>query len=267
MIWTSRLRISLLAIICIFNLQVEAHEVRPAFLHLSQVNDTVYTLLWKVPARGEAIPKIYPVLPDAWKAVEMKSSFLPGHLNRIYELKTPGAVQGSVIQIDGLERTLIDVLLKVDLINGESFTQVLKPDQPSYTIPTSSSSKEVMKTYFVLGVEHIWFGIDHLLFVLALVMITTGTWKMVKTITAFTIAHSITLSLAVLGFVSFPSKPVEAVIALSILFLALELVRVGQGKSVATAKYPWVVAFSFGLLHGFVLKWVSWFSFLRLYSF
>jgi len=245
------LKLYVFFMVTIVSLPSEAHEVRPAFLHLSQNNDSVYTLLWKVPARGEAIPKIYPVLPDTWHATEMKSAFLPGHLNRTYKLLIPESVQGSVIRIDGLERTLIDVLLKIDLISGESYTQVLKPDQPSYTIPTVSSSLNVIKTYFVLGVEHIWFGIDHLLFVLALVLLTTGTWKLVKTITAFTIAHSITLSLAVLGFVEFPSKPVEAVIALSILFLAIELIHVIQGRQVTTAKYPWIVAFAFGLLHGF----------------
>src|SRR6185436_2163723 len=114
------------------------------------------------------------------------------------------------------------------------------------------SALEVVRTYLTLGVEHILLGIDHLLFVLALLLIVKGVRRLVATVTAFTVAHSITLGAATLGFVHVPSAPVEAVIALSILFLASELARRRAGGSAdLTERFPWVVAFSFGLLHGF----------------
>jgi hydrogenase/urease accessory protein HupE len=231
--------------------QVPAHEVRPAYFQLTQVTDSTYNLLWKVPARGESIPKLYPVLPKSWKAAQIESTLLADNLLRIYEINSDEIINGKSIYFEGLEKTIQDVLVKIELSNGESYTAIIKPDKPFFLIPVSSSTLNVFKTYMLFGVEHIWLGIDHLLFVFALVLITTGAWKMVKTITAFTVAHSITLSLAVLGFVEFPSAPVEAVISLSIMFLALELIRLQQGKQVTTAKYPWIVAFTFGLLHGF----------------
>jgi hydrogenase/urease accessory protein HupE len=231
--------------------RVSAHEVRPAYFQLTQITDSTYNLLWKVPARGESITKLYPVLPKSWEATQLESTLLADNLLRIYEIKSNGIINGKSIYFEGLEKTIQDVLVKIELKNGESYTEIIKPNKPIFLIPTTSSSLNVFRTYTYFGIEHIWLGIDHLLFVFALVLITTGTWKMVKTITAFTIAHSITLSLAVLGFVKFPSAPVEAVISLSIIFLALELIRLQQGKQVTTAKYPWIVAFTFGLLHGF----------------
>jgi hydrogenase/urease accessory protein HupE len=128
---------------------------------------------------------------------------------------------------------------------------MLQPDKDSSVIPGETSTFDVIKTYSKLGVEHILLGIDHLLFVLALIIITKGKWKIIKTITAFTIAHSITLSLAALGYVNFPTPPVEAVIALSIVFLAVEIVKNQGGQQTLTSKKPWLVAFTFGLLHGF----------------
>jgi hydrogenase/urease accessory protein HupE len=148
------------------------------------------------------------------------------------------------------------VLLRVDYLDGTASNQRLTPDAPTVTIPERPSALEVVRTYTVLGVEHILLGIDHLLFVLALLLIVNGVGRLVATVTAFTVAHSITLGAATLGYVQVPSAPVEAVIALSILFLASELARQRIGGSAddaanLTRRFPWIVAFSFGLLHGF----------------
>jgi hydrogenase/urease accessory protein HupE len=147
------------------------------------------------------------------------------------------------------------VLLRVDYLDGNSSNQRLTPAAPSVTIPERPSAFEVVRTYTVLGVEHILLGIDHLLFVLALLLLVNGVRRLVATVTAFTVAHSVTLGAATLGFVHVPSAPVEAIIALSILFLASELARrrLGARDDAAnlTARFPWIVAFSFGLLHGF----------------
>ena len=176
---------------------------------------------------------------------------IPGFVLYAYKMTANEALNGKVIGVDGLDKTLIDVLVNVNFLNGEKISFMLQPDHSSQVIPEKETLLNTIKTYLVLGVEHILLGIDHLLFVLALVLITTGFKKLIKTITAFTIAHSITLSLSALGFVVLPGPPVEAVIALSIAFLALEILKYYKREESITIKYPWLVAFSFGLLHGF----------------
>lgn len=155
------------------------------------------------------------------------------------------------IVINGLSATQTDTLLRIQLADGSMHTTVLRPDSPSFLVPPVASKLEVASSYFVLGLEHILGGIDHLLFVLGLLLIVRGVGLLIKTVTAFTIAHSITLAMAALGFVKVPQAPVEAVIALSILFLATELMKLHDGKVGLTVRFPWVVALSFGLLHGF----------------
>jgi len=146
---------------------------------------------------------------------------------------------------------MTNALMRIEFADGMMWTQRLTPMHSSVSIPEQASALDVTGVYLKLGVEHILLGIDHLLFVLALLLITQGTWRLVKTITAFTVAHSITLGLATLGFVHVPSPPVEAVIALSIVFLAAEIVHARRGKAGITARAPWIVAFVFGLVHGF----------------
>jgi HupE / UreJ protein len=145
---------------------------------------------------------------------------------------------------------MTDALVQVAFLDGSSWTRRLTPQQPAATIPARESGWSVAGLYLRLGVEHILLGVDHLLFVLALIIITRGTWLLVKTVTAFTVAHSITLALATLGYVHVPSAPVEALIALSIAFVSVEIVRQWQGHEGLTARAPWLVAFAFGLLHG-----------------
>jgi hydrogenase/urease accessory protein HupE len=154
------------------------------------------------------------------------------------------------IRIDGLAATMIDVLVRIEWQNGTVVSQILRPNETGFRV---GSEKQAVPTwgYLTLGIEHILLGIDHLLFVLGLMLIVNGTWLLVNTITAFTVAHSITLGLATLGLVHVPQAPVEAVIALSIVFVASELVRQRNQRPDVMARYPWIVAFTFGLLHGF----------------
>jgi len=234
------------------SLPVSAHEIRPGFLQMQQVNDTTYNVYWKIPRLGDAIPKIYVNFPDAFSVTELKQpNPIPGFVLYVYKMTSQARLNGQTITIDGLDKTLIDVLVNVNFLNGEKISFMIQPDNPSYIIPEKETLLGTIKTYLILGVEHILLGVDHLLFVLALLLITVGFKKIVKTVTAFTIAHSITLSLAALGFIGLPGPPVEAVIALSIVFLAVELIHYHKGEKTLTAKYPWVVAFIFGLLHGF----------------
>ncbi|GJM28436.1 MAG: membrane protein [Cyclobacteriaceae bacterium] len=228
-----------------------SHEMRPAYLQITQIEENIYTIHWKIPRRGDMVIRLKPVFPDAG---ELHEASIPkstsGAMLYTYQLQSDQPLEGQSLYIDGLERTMVDVLVSVEYLNGEKSSLLLKPDDNQAILPGTTTKWHVVKTYSILGVEHIWFGIDHLLFVLALIIITKGLGKIIKTITAFTVAHSITLSLAVLGVVNFPGPPVEAVIALSIVFLAMEIVKNQQGQQTLTGKKPWLVAFTFGLLHG-----------------
>ena len=231
---------------------VTAHEIRPAYLQIEQQSETTYNVLWKVPTSGDLVLKIYPEFEDGFNLNEASLSRpVSGAMIYQYNLNGNRPLQGSLIRIQNLNKTMVDVLVTIKYLNGEKTTLMLKPDNPETLLSGKTSKWQVVQSYTVLGIEHIWFGIDHLLFVMALIIITTGFKKIVKTITAFTLAHSITLSLAVLGYVNVPGPPVEAIIALSIVFLAFEILKLHQGKPSLTAQKPWLVAFSFGLLHGF----------------
>lgn len=243
--------ISIFFVLFFASLSIYGHEVRPAYFSVTQQSEDTYKIVWKVPAMGTGIPKIYPVLPNNWEIIDEQSNLLPGNLRRTYLVKIKNGLEGNTLRFDGLNKTLIEVLVSIKKSDGVQYSSRIKPANPNYLIPVTPDKWSVIKTYLLLGFEHILLGIDHLLFVLALLLLTKGFGRIVKTITAFTIAHSITLSFAALGFVGLPGAPVEAVIALSIVFLAVELVHYLKGRRGLTVRYPWVVAFIFGLLHGF----------------
>jgi len=249
----NRFRIALFVLfILVWPQKMSSHEIRPAYLQIIQLDEFTYEVFWKVPSMGDAVPKIQPFFPDSFETeITFPPRQVPGAVLYSYRIRSQIPLQGQRVGISGLNKTLIDVLVSVTYLNGEKATLMLQPDRDTSILPGTTSKAEVMKTYTVLGIEHIWFGIDHLLFVLALIIITNGAWKIIKTITAFTLAHSITLSLAVLGIVNFPTPPVEAVIALSIVFLAVEIIHGLDGRHGLASQKPWLVAFIFGLLHGF----------------
>lgn len=285
-------RVAVIAVVLLAALHNEAHEVRPAYLELTERGEGKFEVLWKVPAlgglplAGEEIPHEAPVVavedpnrpktmpcgcpvPTAEqlargalpihaslpKGTEMiflpRVERLPGAEIRRWMVRTgPGGIEGGEITVHGLESTMVDVLVRIVFADGRVVSRLLRPDAPSFVI-SDGGSGPLVGEYFALGVEHILFGIDHLLFVLALVLIVRGVGLLVKTITAFTLAHSITLALATLGIVKVPTAPVEAVIALSVVFVAAEIVRGYRGSPGLTARAPWLVALTFGLLHGF----------------
>jgi hydrogenase/urease accessory protein HupE len=268
-----------------------AHEVRPAYLELTERATGVFDVVWKVPAAqgiplaGEDIPHEQPAPPvevanprsmpcgcPAPTAAQLARGALPIHpsmpksaetiwLPRVTRLQGaeiqrwtirtgPEGLDGWEVAVHGLPALMVDVLVRIAPADGPVVSRLLRPDDPSFVF-TKDAAGPAVGDYFLLGVEHILLGIDHLLFVLALVLIVRGAGPLVKTITAFTLAHSITLALATLGLVRVPSAPVEAVIALSIVFVAAEVVRSIQGKRGLTERAPWLVALAFGLLHGF----------------
>ncbi|MEZ4884806.1 MAG: HupE/UreJ family protein [Chitinophagales bacterium] len=230
-----------------------AHEIRPAYLEINQNTDStdLYQITWKVPLIGDKTPKITPLFPDGFELIQTTDNFLPDAYIRHYIGNYERSLNGKNISIEGLELTLVDVLVQINLANQTSYSLLLQPDKPQEIIPIEPNVWEVVQLYTGLGIEHILLGIDHLLFVLCLLLLVQSLGALVKTITAFTVAHSITLALASMGWVHVPQAPIEAVIALSIVFLAREYLYFREGKNSLTAQYPWLVAFVFGLLHGF----------------
>ena len=229
-----------------------AHELRPGVLELREGQPGTYSLLWKRPAGGEVEIRIAPVLPPECRAASPGATLLtPGALVVRGTIACEGGLRGRSIAIDGLQSTLTDVLVRVYHADGWLETHLVKPFDPQVTLGERTSALQRSGAYLRLGVEHILLGVDHLLVVLGLLLIVRDRWVLVKTITAFTVAHSITLAAATLGFASVPVLPLYAAIALSILFLGPEIVRARRGQTSFTIRHPWVVAFAFGLLHGF----------------
>ena len=229
-----------------------AHEVRPAYLEIRETAPQTYDVLWKVPGRGENLRLgLYVEFPaDTRNVTEPLASMADGIFAQRWTVKRAGGLAGGTINIAGLRATSTDVLVRVEHLDGTTQVTRLTPAEPSFTVAATPNALEVAHTFTILGIEHILTGIDHLLFVLALIIITRGGWTLVKTVTAFTLSHSITLTLATLGYVHIPQAPVEAVIALSIVFVASEIVHARVGRLGLTARAPWVVAFAFGLAHG-----------------
>jgi len=229
-----------------------AHEARPAYLQLHQIDAETYDAFWKVPGLGEdkrlAIHVQFAPGTDTIGTASV--SFANNAFLQRWRVHRNGGFDGSSIRIDGLEATLTDALVRIERLDGTTQTIKLSPSSPAFTVEAEPGSWEVARTYLVLGIEHILLGIDHLLFVLALMILVKGARRLLWTITAFTAAHSLTLAAATLGWIHVPIPPVEASIALSIVFLASEIAHTRAGRASLTYRRPWIVAFVFGLLHG-----------------
>ncbi len=229
-----------------------ADEVRPGFLELTAGDKGIYTVKWKVPIKGDMVLSLKPVLPGVCRdhTPPSRSNVGDAMITR-WSVNCPSGIAGELIGILGLESTNTDVLVRTVRQDGTTQMTRLTPSDTSFEVKAETSDFEVAKVYAALGVEHILLGIDHLLFVFALLLIVNGWRRLLTTITAFTLAHSITLAAATLGYVNVPQPPVEAIIALSILFLATEIVHGQRGRAGMAERFPWLVAFIFGLLHGF----------------
>lgn len=229
-----------------------AHENLPASLLLEQRDAQTFDLRWRVPATQGAAPELAPRLPDdCTRVTEPHEQPAPAARMTQWQVRCTGGLRdGARIAIDGLSTSMLDAIVRVGYADGRSVSLIARPREPSVTLPAAEPHGLAVSAYLGLGVEHILTGIDHLLFVLCLILLVRGRLALLKTITAFTLAHSATLALSALGLVQLPQAPVEAAIALSILFLACELAK-PQSRDGMAARRPWAVAFAFGLLHGF----------------
>lgn len=245
-------RLALLcALVGLFPAGVQAHEVRPGYLQLREIDSRNYDVLFKVPAKADRRLELFARLPESCRGTEPTARFSRGAYIERWAATCDRGLVGHRVEIAGLAATRTDVLVRVERADATTQTLRLTPDAPAFIVTAAEGSAELARTYLLLGTEHILLGVDHLLFVLALLFLV-GSWpRLLGTVTAFTAAHSLTLAAATLGWIHVPQAPVEAVIALSIVFVAVEALHAGQGQPRLAARKPWTVAFSFGLLHGF----------------
>ena len=242
-----------MAVLLLLPLQhANAHEIRPGLLDIKERDTGWFDITWKVPVRGEKVLPVLPILPDSLELLGSPTvQDIPGAQIQHATYKSNGEpLTGKTIVIDGLSALQTDVLLAIEFNDGVRHSTILRPGSPRFTIPLKASKWDVAVSYWRMGVVHILEGIDHLLFVLALLLIVSGIGSLVKAVTALTVAHSITLALATLGMVHVSPKPTEAIIALSIVFLATEIIHKRDGRVGLTERFPWLIAFIFGLFHG-----------------
>lgn len=228
-----------------------AHEIRPAFLHIREIEPSAYDLLWKTPAQGDLRLALNVILPEGCSdAGKKRASLVDAAVVQHWRISCEGGLPGKQIAIENLETTLTDVILRFEPLSASPQTLRLTGATPRVVIPASQSMWEVAGSYLRLGAEHILFGFDHLLFVLCLLLLVADRKRLLGVVTAFTAAHSITLAATTFGWVHLANAPVEACIALSIACVAAEIIKAREGKMGVTARRPWLASFGFGLLHG-----------------
>lgn len=246
------IRLICLLIILAIGSPARADELRPGYMEFIQKSATQWVLVWKVPMQGGFTPLTAPHLP---KGCEPTGQAQRDIANAAVTTRTTylcsREVAGQPIGLDGMETAQSDVLVRVAPLGRPVQALRLTPAEPRVLIQGKASGWQVARTYFLTGIDHILFGYDHLLFVVSLVLLLSGFWTIAKAVTAFTVAHSLTLVGTTLGWIGLPQQPVESIIALSILFLAVEIIKRKPGKIRLSERVPWVVAFGFGLLHGF----------------
>ena len=247
------IRLVILAVVSLFlAVPAAAHELRPAYLEINEIAAERYAITWKVPARGEMKMALYAKMPDGCRQViEPAGGYVETAYVTRWQSICDGGLAGKTISIDGLSSTYTDALVRITSLTGTHQTSRISPDSPDMVVAASPTAIDTARTYFLLGLEHIMLGFDHLLFVFALLLLIRQPKTLLLTITSFTIAHSITLAFATMGIAAVSQPPIEALIALSIMFVASEIVRSSRGSQDLSSRYPWLISFVFGLLHGF----------------
>ncbi len=228
-----------------------ADELRPGYLDYTEIRPAEWRVTWKAPLRSGLASRATPILPSGCAATTPQRVLDDVALKMEWTLRCQAPLAGQTLTIEGLDRTVAGALLRVAPLGEPVQTARLTPEARSYDVTAQASRWDVAWTYLVIGLEHILLGFDHLFFVIALVLLLNRGITILKAVTAFTVAHSITLIGTTLGFLGLPQRPVESVIALSIMFLAVEIAKAKPDALRLSQRIPWVVAFLFGLLHGF----------------
>ena len=248
-----RLLAALAFFLALVSQQAFAHEVRPAYLEIDQTRAGTYKVVWKQPTMGDVAIHLVPHLSNGWLENPPSDEYAAaGFLIKtwIVNTKKRDPLPGQTITIEGLEQTITDVYVRIRLLNNQRLDTIVRPEAPSFRISLADGDAMAMSSFVLLGIQHILTGPDHLLFVLGLLLLVRDRWTLLKTVSAFTLAHSVTLAAATFGLINLPTPLLNALIALSILFVAPEIIRAQNGDTSLTIRYPWIVAFAFGLLHG-----------------
>jgi hypothetical protein len=248
------LRIILLAVLGLCAIQaVQAHRFAPSLLKITETAPQQYHLVWKTPAQGVSNVPLKPEWPESCEIVNAtppqleNTGVVTSWQMQCADLGDDGLV-GETLGVSGLGANQASAMVMVNLLDGRQYQRVLDTEQPEFVVPAESTAGDVAGDYTWLGIEHIWSGFDHLMFVFGLLLLVGGGSRLLWNITAFTVGHSITLSLVALGYLDYPVALVEFAIALSIFVLAVELTRIE--KHDALWRNPWWLAGGFGLLHG-----------------
>lgn len=223
-----------------------AHEVRPSYLHLNEVAPAQFEAVWKQPVLEGKRLRIKPVFDGNCEESGPRDIRANGR-TAAESFRVSCALLSGEIRLEGLERTLTDAFIRIDYLDGEQKSGVIKADNPVFNLSEAKAAKA--SAYVKIGLDHIIFGWDHLLFVIGLVMLVSRR-QIIGVATAFTAAHSLTLALAAFGLLSLPTRPVEILIAMSIVLLALEIVRKNKGQSSLAIRKPFLISFVIGLIHG-----------------
>ena len=235
---------SLVAILWLLALQCFAHEMRPAFAQLVETEEGISATLRQPLVRGFR-PDLALDLGGCRLGAEIISQRQEGTLIQSWQEYCDQALSQSTLAIRNLYPGVSEVLVSITHLDGSVQRFVVRPDNPVVNLGEADSP--LLPAYLELGIEHLLAGLDHVLFVIALMVLITDRWRLVATITAFTIAHSITLALSTFELLQISQSAVEALIALSLLFMAVEML---SKTSSLTANYPWLISFGFGLIHG-----------------
>lgn len=230
---------------------VRADALQPGYLELTQRSDKDWSIVWKAPILGGLATRASPALPGFCHVTPRGSGLSNAALVTRADMACTKPLSGAQVGLAGIEASFTDALLRIAPLGQPVQTERLTRDRPLVEVATQPDRWQVARTYLVIGVEHILAGFDHLLFVIALVLLLQKGWTVIKAATAFTVAHSITLAGSSLGLFGLSQPPIEALIALSIIFLAVEITKQDGVTRRLTERIPWVVAFLFGLLHGF----------------
>ncbi|MGF1640960.1 MAG: HupE/UreJ family protein [Rhodospirillales bacterium] len=248
-------RVLLAAVVVILTLATAppamSHLLAPAVLEVDEFGDGRATILWRQPSLQPRGLRLVPTLPDRCSAATpVASVVVGGSIVQRWNVDCGAPLAGSRIGVDQLDRAVTPVLLVVRTAEGDMIRRVLHAGQPEVMVPTRARAVDVLREYGRLGIEHILTGLDHLLFIAGLLLLVRGVRPLVWTITAFTLGHSVSLTAATLGWVAVPLRPLEAVIALSIVFVAIEVLQRCRGRDGLAARKPWLLAMAFGFVHG-----------------
>ena len=229
----------------------DADEVRPAYLAMQETSPDSFAVLWKYPVSTNNLKALQVVLPDGCEILGDKNQWQDeAYAIGRWNMRCLSGLFNKPIEVTGLDSSSTELLLRIEFLDNNTLVQRLTPLRNRVIVPEHPTIKGIITSYFVTGIEHILTGTDHLLFVLCVMLLLKSNKRLLLAITTFTVAHSMTLIAATLGYVSLNPTIVEILIALSIVFLAYEVMRDHKGIFGISARYPWIVIFVFGLMHG-----------------